>query len=193
MPIFEFNEQYYSKTYKIFGSYTRENRFTIFNQTEHILFKNVLQPQPGDTILIIGAGFGWLAEEWTNMGLGPICAVDTSPWIQANKITQSAIPIYDLDITTSQGKDQAKSILGVGTNDKIKWAITEDVTPCLADSECLELATHLRTIAETVVHYITIPGNYEKFAPHNGKTAQEWKNLLTPDLIAPLDGKCNII
>lgn len=193
MPLVEFNKAYYDTCYQFCEQgYTRAEKFRVLHNIDHIVFKNALQLQPGDSILIIGAGFGWQAEEWINMGLGPICAVDTAQWIQDNKATESVIPIYDFDITTQAGKDQAKSILGITGNNKIKWAITEDMIVCLSDAECLLLASSLREIAETVVHYTTVPTNFNTVIPHNWKSIADWKTFLSPDLIVQNDGICNV-
>lgn len=197
MPNFNFDridctvEDYYHTSYRYYGGYYRSNRDAIIDYN-HIYLKEALNIQPNESILIIGAGFGWIAEEWTKMGLGPICCTDTSPWIQANTQTETApnITIHNLDINVAADRDAIKAILNLGPNDKFKWGITEDVLPCLTDQQALEMSNNLQLISETVVHYVTINsllGTAEWVPtqlPHNWKTAQHWKSILGSVLIA---------
>lgn len=185
MPLFDFNTSvYYNTCYRAFGGYSRANRISIINDNSDML-KNYLGIQPGDTVILIGCGFGWIAEEWTNSGLGPICPVDTSLWIHSNTATESAIPIYNFDLNTQAGRDSALSTLGLGPNDKATWAITEDMIACLSDSENLELAANLRLIANNVAHWTSIPIDFNTLLAHNWKTKQDWETFLSPDIIVP--------
>lgn len=185
MPLFNFNTStYYDTAYRRFGGYNRANRISIMNNNQNVL-KNQIGIQPGDTILIVGCGFGWIAEEWTNSGLGPICAVDTSLWIHDNTSTESTIPIYNIDLNTQSGRESALSVLRLGPTDKVTWTITEDMIACLTDSENLELAANLRLISTNVVHWTTIPYDFNTLQVHNWKTKADWELLLSPDIIIP--------
>lgn len=185
MPLFDFNTStYYNVAYRGFGGYSRDNRTLIMNNNQNVL-KNQLGIQPNDTILIVGCGFGWIAEEWSNSGFGPICPVDTSLWIHSNTSTESAITIYNFDLNTQLGREYALASVGLGPNDKATWAITEDMIACLTDNENLELAANLRLIANNVVHWTTIPYDFNTLQVHNWKTKQDWETLLSPDIIVP--------
>ena len=190
MPLYNFTGDYYNQIYPGLLSYTRENKNVLVQLEDQILLKNALGIQPGESILIIGAGFGWRVEDLVTLGLGPICATDTSAWIQENVQTEAnpGIIIYNLDINDAIDRDAIKAVLNLGASDKFKWGITEDVLPCLTDQECIEMSNNMRTICESVVHYVSIPNklNTPEFNPtlsHNFKIGPDWKNLLPNDTI----------
>lgn len=195
MPLFDFStSDYYDKSYQHSNGYYRVSKDYIWYKEDPEVLNNSLNIQPNDSILLIGAGFGWLAEEWTNMGLGPICCTDTSPWIQANTQTETApnITIHNLDINVAADRDAIKAILNLGPNDKLKWAITENMITCLTDQECVEISNNMRLIAETVVHITNIPPKIDdpdwvSSTPpefrHNVKSGSAWKLLLPNDVI----------
>ena len=193
MPLYSFTENYYKQTYSGISSYSRTNRYELVYPEDQVLLRNALNIQPGESILIVGAGFGWRVEELINLGLGPIFATDTSPWIQNNTQNEAAshIIIHNLDINSSIDRDTIRKLLNFGPDDKFKWGITEDVLPCLTDQECIDMSNNMWSICENVVHCVSIPKklNTAEFKPllsHNLKLGPEWKTLLPNDKIVKL-------
>lgn len=174
--------------YSMFGGYLSVNKETIWQAAKHQDLLPKLNIVPGESILIIGAGFGWIAEKWISRGLGPICAVDTSQWIQAEKSQNATIEIYNFDITDYSTHDQIKQILGLQSSDKIDWCITEDFFTEIPDQDCLSISEALRSIGKNIVHYITKKPeddllSYPQFAMRNYKTEVEWNTFLLSDRI----------
>ena len=166
------------------GGYFRTNKDYLMDVCEHWRLRTTLNPQPGDSTLLLGAGFGWIAEEWIAQGLGPICAVDTSEWIQSEKANNAVVEIHSYDITNLEHQLAIKSLLDLQPNEKIKWCITEDFFTGCSDSECLNIAETLRNIGENVVHYISPPPRSPDILPdRNWKTGEQWKSLLSPDKV----------
>ena len=60
-----------------FVGYTREVRRNYMGN-DHWVLRQKLGLKPGQSILIVGAGYGWVAEDWQTIGLGPIICVDNS-------------------------------------------------------------------------------------------------------------------
>ena len=174
--------------YSMFGGYLVENKEIIWQSARHAELLPQLNILPNETVLIIGAGFGWIAEKWQAQGIGPICAVDTSQWIQSEKAQNANIEIYDFDITDYSTHTSIKQVLGLQPSDKIDWCITEDFFTEITDQSCLDIAAVLRSIGNHVVHYITKKPAEElltipEFAIRNYKTEEEWNALLSSDRI----------
>src|SRR4051812_11251741 len=98
---------------------------------DHMSLKHALDIRAGQHIALIGAGFGWIAEEWIAQDITAV-AVDTSKWIHANKDVHAAVPVYDADCRTEVGRDIIMNALGSCPD----WVISEDVLPMLCDQDC---------------------------------------------------------
>jgi hypothetical protein len=190
MPIANYNlESTYncSQNYGSWGGYNRPNKDFLFNLCKDSKLQEIVNPRPAQTILMVGVGFGWIAEKWTQQGLGPICAVDTSTWIHSQKHTHAAIPIYNYDVNNAQHQLQIKQVLGLSPTQKIDICITEDCFTGLTDQECVSISASLNAIGKRVIHYITPPAadpNYDTtIFPGNKKTAEGWKAMLPNDSI----------
>lgn len=151
---------------------------------DHWALARALNLQPGQRIALIGAGFGWVAEDWAAAGLGPIVAVDTSTWIHANKAANATVTILNADTATNSGRNAVRQALGLSGNQRADWAITEDVLPVLSDAECLQVGAALRNMATNVAHWVSVlvPGGGQD-ARLNWKTLASWKVLMTPDKV----------
>lgn len=77
----------------------------------------VLNPNPADTLLILGSGFGWTVEVLEARGFASILGIDTSPYIQTAK---------DLD----DGTDIDAALIAGGLN------------PLLSDGARIKAASH---------------------------------------------------
>lgn len=196
MSLINWNDEYtfnHPNVYGDCGGYNRQNKENLYYLCQHFLLRTAFPFQPGETILLVGAGFGWIAEDFISNGLGPVCAVDTSAWIQAEKSQHSVIEIYNYDVTNVTDQESIKQVLGVTGSSKIDWCITEDFFTGMSDSECLTIAQSLRDIGNQVIHYISpSPGTVSGvLANRNWKTGAAWKQLLTPDLV--LMGRSNLV
>lgn len=191
MPIIDysteaaFNELY---NYGCIGGYYSENKETIWQGFRHEFFLPKLNIKPNETVLIIGAGFGWIAEKWKSQGIHLICAVDTSPWIHSAKAQHANIDIYDFDVTDYSTHDSIKQILGLQPAEKIDWCITEDFYTEITNQECLDIAIALRALGNNIIHYVPPKPDERLFsipeiAMRNHKTEEEWSAFLFPDRI----------
>lgn len=162
------------------GGYCRANKSAIWYNDQYRI-RSELGIQPNESILLVGAGFGWLAEDWIADGYGPICAVDTSNWIQSRKSQESNIEIYSLNVTNLADQNTIKNLLGITPGNKITWCITEDILVCNTDDDCLQISESLRNIGNNVVHISSSPS--VTLPDHNWKTITEWENFLYPDKI----------
>jgi len=191
MPIIDYNlESAYSDptNYGAIGGYNSTNKEFLWKVLRHDEFLPRLDIKPNDTILMVGVGFGWIAENWIAQGLGPICAIDTSHWIHSAKSQHANIDIYNFDITDYSTHDQIKQILGLQSSDKIDWCITEDFFTEITNQECIDISLALRSIGNNVIHYITPKLSEEllsipQIGVRNYKTEEEWNTLLSPDRI----------
>lgn len=188
MPLVDWNQETtynHTDVYGGIGGYNRNNKEGLSIICNHRFLREAFPFQPGESILLVGAGFGWIAEDFISNGLGPVCAIDTSTWIQSNKNDNSFIEVYNYDVTNDQHKNSIKQILNLSVEEKIDWCITEDFFTGLSDVECLNIANHLRILGNNVIHYITSPPKKttETLMTRNWKTQEEWKELLSPDYI----------
>ena len=190
MPIANYNLEYtYNcpQNYGNWGGYNRSNKDYLYNLCKDFKLLDLVNPQPNQTILMVGVGFGWIAEKWLERGLGPICAVDTSAWIHSEKHNHAAIPIYNYDVNNTQHQLEIKQILGLQPSEKIDICITEDCFTGMTDQECVQMSQSLGVIGKKVVHYISPPAADPEYDltifPGNKKTAEGWKSLLSNDSI----------
>jgi hypothetical protein len=142
---------------------------------DHLRLAEALDIQPGQRVVLIGAGFGWIKEDWEAAGLGPIIATDTSELIQFLKIYHAVVDVLDADVLTDDGRRAICIALG-GSPDIL---ISEDVLPCLDDSECLALVEAMRGMAPKVAHWVTANAQMGL----NSKSIEQWKDLVSPDLV----------
>jgi hypothetical protein len=138
-----------------------------------------LNLQPGQSIGIIGAGFGWVAEDLFARGLSPIVAVDTSAWIQSNKTQHATVTILNEDGGSNASRGRIRQALGLTGNNRATWCISEDVLPILSDAEAQTLDSNMRLVGTSVAHLVSelIPGG-DQDSRLNWKTKEQWKALL---------------
>lgn len=180
----------HAQNYGAYHGYYWENKEEIWTGQRHQVFLNSLQTriQTGQTVLMVGVGFGWFVDKMLEINLGPICAIDTSEWIHTYKHIHSSIDIHNIDVTDYSTHSTIKSILNLSSSDKIDWCITEDFYTEITDSKCVEIATALRTLGNNVIHYITRCPPASSFSnpeilQRNWKTKEDWETLLSPDEI----------
>lgn len=167
--------------------FERRARYRILGN-DHWALKNALNLQPGQTIVLVGGAFGWVAEEWISAGLGPIAVIDTSTWIQSNKAMHATVEIMNEDGATSASRGRIRQALGLTGAQQADWAISEDVIPLLSDAEVPDFIMRLRVIGTTVAHWVSVGqpadgGGWAGNPKLNWKTLEDWKALVTPDLV----------
>lgn len=138
--------------------------------------------RPTQTVALIGGGYGWVAEEFIAAGYQKVAVFDTSAYIQGNKAVNAVLTIYNEGGTTSQSRRSIRSTLTGNGNTAVDWAISEDILPCLLDSEISTYAPQLRQIATNVAHWVS-PKEDGNVANLNWKTLAEWKAFMAPDWI----------
>lgn len=184
MPIADYNEEYtfnQPANYGVYpGGYTSANQFLIWGH-DHYFARDAFGIKPGESILLVGAGFGWVAQDWLREGLGPICAVDTSRWIQSMKFIEATVPIHPYNVNDASDRKLIMQTIGCD----IDWCITEDMMSCLSDEECVILCKNLRQLGRRVAHIIS--PTTSRLPNHNYKTGTQWKKFLEPDLIFARD------
>lgn len=148
---------------------------------------NALNIQPSDTVLILGCGFGWIANNIALITGCTLAAVDTSTWIQTRKAQDADIEILNADVSAGNGRAAVKQALGITGNNKATYALTEEVITCLTDQEAQQLSNWLHDLATNVVHWTTLRddrklarGNQEATG-YNWKLISEWQALLPSD------------
>lgn len=182
MPLVDFNnpsvwdELYAASEGGMVLHFERRAKSLILGE-DHQTLRTALGLRGGEAVALIGAGFGWVAEDWKAAGLGPVLAVDTSKYLHSNLPGNAIVPILDADVSTPIGRQDIRYALG----GVVDWVISEDVMPCFTDEEAVALAEGMRKLAPNVVHWVSIKGGSRSAL--NWKTAIEWKQLLTPDKV----------
>lgn len=195
------------------------NRYSCRKHAVHRAAKLIetLDIHPGERVLIVGCGFGWLVEELSKT---LIClGTDISPYIQANKnVSEEAElnqAILDADLDPNEGRGQkALEILldgGVRTHatilnedslttqsrivvletlgNHIDYVITEDLLPALNDQEVTDLCKALDLYGAKQVYHLLAPKTLaSKQDPEfNWKTVKEWEPLINEQRIIRSD------
>ena len=140
----------------------------------------------GSSILLVGCGFGYTMEEAKALGVNKIWGADTSPYIQANKATQSAPEIapliLNIDVTHPDALTQLRPF--VGGSGRVNWVITELVVESLLSAELttfLNACDSLRTGTGGVAHIVACKMDTPVggLSPHKDsplwqRTLEEW-------------------
>lgn len=152
---------------------------SMFGEGDHFSLLKALDIQPNQSIVIIGAGFGWVAEDWIKAGYGPIVCVDNSTWIHANKKDNAVLEIIDADGADPTQVD--KILAGLG---KADWCISEDVLGLKSDADAKILSDNMKLIGNSIAHWCSPNLN----TPLNTRSPEEWKEFLG-DLIVRRGGE----
>ncbi len=128
------------------------------------LFK--FYPEP---LLVVGCGFGFLVEEFDNLGI-VAWGIDASDYA-IRKSTHPRVRKFDILHLNDWSLGQFGTV------------ITEDLLPCLTDAEVLIATRNCQAIAPIVIHMVTEQGQ----ADLNYHSLTEWI-LLTSQLTVSLEG-----
>lgn len=132
----------YQRWHPGFQQYVASYRAGLLGADKHIWQDRLAQMQlkwaglgftPAADVLVVGCGFGWTLEEMINAGLNRAWGTDISPFIQASKATESAIPakILSVDVTSPTARTDFVAA-GAGRTGgpaaergKFDWIVTE--------------------------------------------------------------------
>jgi hypothetical protein len=164
--------------------FVRETRGSYYGDEgqDAVKLGEALDVQPGDSVIIIGGAFGWIAELWEAQGLDPMIVTDSSRWIHANKGEHATHAILDEDSLSEESRMAILAAAGLYGEERATWCISEDVMPALADAEALALSTAMRAMGVNVAHWVSCK-MVDQDPRLNWKTLEEWKELLAPDLV----------
>ena len=170
----------------------------------------VLNLQTSHRIVIIGCAFGWSIEVLNDLGFANVVGTDTSAWVQGVKSTsedselttlvqsfplaERAALVQKLSGLSGQPRSKIASkilnetIANNSSRGRVRTAvggtphftISEGVLESLTNTEAQALSSNMRTLGGTVVHRVTYPTS---ISGYNTNTPEQWKALLTPDLI----------
>lgn len=143
---------------------------------DHWRLLDTLGIQKGAAITLIGAGFGWVGEDWLGAGYGPIVCADTSAWIRANLTGNAIVPILSENALSVKSRKNIRNAAGTA----IIWAISEDALAVLEDSEAITLSVALHQLAPNVVHWVSENVHDPRLNPNS---AAAWKVVLPDDII----------
>ena len=164
------------------GGYTRANPSLVVGfQIDIPKLVTALGIKAGEPIVIMGAGFGFMGDAFSRMGLGPITCCDPNTHVQAQKGAQAERPILNENAANAASRTRIKASLPAPP----AWVITNDAMPWLTNTECTTLSANCRLIGGKVAHWIScLEREADGSQPQgNWKTQAQWKALLTPDLI----------
>ena len=132
-----------------------------------------------DKILFVGAGFGWMQEDFAEAGFKHrnMLSLDTSRWIHANLADNAVVTVEFLDVMKSGDR---KIIM---TKLKPDWIISEDCLPLFSNDEVLEFCKCLRIMAPKIARWVTPLVGSSQHPQMNWKTLEDWKKLVAPDLV----------
>jgi hypothetical protein len=167
--------------------FIRANRFALFGEGMRDarnlrLALEAVGMQPTHRVALIGGAYGWVAEEWISAGYQWVGVFDISAHVHANKSVNAVVTIHNESGETNNSKGNIRQALGRNRNQKIDWAVTEDLLPMYTDAEINSYAPHLRDLANNVAHWVTplAPGSFMEM---NWKTMAAWKAMMTPDSV----------
>lgn len=136
------------------------------------------------SIVVVGCGFGWLMEALIDAGVGTVVGVDMSPYIHANKATQSR---NDVTIVNGiVGVDNVSSLLqSAGFPRQYRAVIDEDAASSHSDAELPAFFAGCESLLQggqtaKIVHLVT-----EKRGEGIGDSAINWKYLSEWKALAP--------
>lgn len=163
----------------------------------------ILNLQTSNRIVIIGCAFGWSIEVFNELGFQNVVGTDTSQYIQIAKsipednelallagaefvskvsaregLPRTLVPekILNENIGNNASRNRVRTAVGGTPN----FTISEGVLESLTNAEAQTLSSNMRTLGGTVVHRVTYPTS---ISGYNTNTPEQWKTLLTPDLI----------
>lgn len=99
-------------------------------------------PPPGPSIVLVGAGFGWTAEHWEEMGYASIICTDTSTFIQSRKDTdeveeiRAAVRRVGLDPDDRAAGQRCCERIHGDTNDPDPWRRARPSWPQPGGDKC---------------------------------------------------------
>lgn len=177
------------------GGYSHPGRQKIYVKRLGVL-NQLFGPAGGQTVCIVGCGFGYLnlqmtLDGWVTWG------VDAAQYSLDRGAAEVALARVTLaDIVTATPRDIRRDA-GLTGQARFDLCVSEDLLPCLRDDEVTAAVENMRELSGTVAHIVTCKdlaqpeGTYMSAAdlhddgqdPLNWKTASEWKQLVGGDTL----------
>lgn len=150
-----------------------------------------------DSVMVVGAGFGYLIEALHAEGATNVWAIDDSPYIHEDPelfLDQVAPAVRGslknvragrgLDVAASNRPDMVTKLLESVLPQSYDWVVTDDCISSMEDDELDDflddceamLAPNIRDMSR-VVHFITPLNNYPGDSALNWKPAIDWMNV----------------
>lgn len=139
---------------------------------------NKLNIKPGSTIFVAGCAFGFLLESLSTKKMN-VWGCDNSPYIHFNTETESTFTIYNIDITSSNFKDDVLNQIGLQYFD---YVITEDVLTSYdnnSEPSINKILENMESILKpgkplnNIIHLVET----RCISPFLTHTLTEWKNI----------------
>jgi hypothetical protein len=129
-------------------------------------------PIDGRKVLIAGCAAGYTIERLVVAGVDAY-GLDISGHI----VGQSPVParIVVGDALTRAALNETKALAGLRANQRADLLVTEDLLPCLTDTEITAGLVEWRRHAAQVLHRVSV-GDYE--GGYNLKTLEEWRSTV---------------
>lgn len=141
-------------------------------------------------VLIAGCAYGYLVEELVARGFDAY-GFDASPYANQKAATSvnatTRQRVMQRDMTIAADYTEIKRVANVRGQSKFDILVTEDVLPCLTDTEIQNAIPQARNAATVLVHIIT-PGTLNDpslVVGLNWKTMNEWYTFLTTNSVMP--------
>lgn len=190
------------------GVYLNYHRHVMYPMSERRakVLVDRLGIQPGETVLVVGCGFGWTVEAMNDYCVA--IGTETSPYILENMHVSEEVDIaaairnVGLDPYEGEGAALKAELLGDGIRTRavilnedslteqsrnsveasvgeIDYVITEDVLPGFSDQDAVTFAGSLALYQAPVYHIITpLLVKAEQDPVFNWKTINQWKELV---------------
>lgn len=171
------------------GGYTDKwNRESLFAyRVEALASGNKgIQVSPGSSVLIIGAGFGFLAEYLVDnyqFNVNNLRMIENSTYIHNNLTVYSRVGIrdriYNIDALSPTVLVDLRAF--IGGNGRSNWVITDDIIPGFTDSEVVTFLNNCEALQGGqggIVHLISTHQDYiQQDNRLNWKTITQWRDF----------------
>lgn len=134
--------------------------------------------QPGDRVLVVGCGFGYLIDRFHAAGFPLVWGIDNSEWIDARKGVEAADGVVWVEDDIQGGGRVRAALRQLTGANTFRWVVTEAVVMDFDDQDLPGFYAACDTVTEpggSVVHFVMLPPFAERVAGLvNEKVFAEW-------------------